>query len=323
VSTVVKVTGIPSFSYYKDYIFLGVIHVVDGTIKGITNSPLVAKQVSDSVNGLMHSAIKITDADLMPVDSALSFWQEAGSIYYPGINWHDTDHRQSNIIAFSSIGSTIDPIPFNVISQLGTKHYTAKTALTVEYDVGGVLTTIPATKATIHRLYSMGIDTVQRQYFLLLGQNLYATADAAKENVYTETIVYPTEISSMTFMGYIGVTAEATDFTDSSNAWIVNSISAEGGSSEGVFSSELVINTISTSSTLTVAKQVAVADTAGIVITLPDGAINETIVVKNISGGSITVTATGTIDDSTEDLIISVNNTSTSFVPYGADWLII
>ncbi|RLA00733.1 MAG: hypothetical protein DRQ42_04790, partial [Gammaproteobacteria bacterium] len=210
---VVKVIGVISSNMLKDHIYLGAILTVDSTISGINNSPIVAKQSSDNLAELLYDSSKVTDADIKDVTGALSFWQDVGKLYLQGINWHDTDHKNPNKIAFGEIGSSIDPIPFNVINQAGIKQYTQITVLTAQYDAAGTITTIPATQATIHRLYSIGVDVAQRKYVLLLGQNLYTNVVIAQEAVYSETIIYPPEVDSMQLVAFIGVTAESTDFS--------------------------------------------------------------------------------------------------------------
>lgn len=224
--TVVKVVGSPATSYFKDHIYLGLVHTVDGTITGFSNAPRVAKQIGNDLTELMHREIEITGGDVNPVTGALSVWQSSGTLYFPGVNWHDTDHKNINKTSFAAIGSSIDPIPFNVITQLGVKAYTANTVIPVEYDNAGVVTALPATKATIHRLYSIGTDVAQRKYILLLGQNLYDSATLANDNLLNDNIETPDAVSGLLLIGYICVTAESTDFSSVTSAWIISSISS-------------------------------------------------------------------------------------------------
>ena len=230
---VVSFNGEVSNSYYKDHIYLGNVTTVDGVITGVNNSPIVAKQTSDTLIEVAVENINITDGSLSDVTGALSFWQNSGKINRLGINWHDTDHKNPNRITFPAVGSDIDPLKFNVINQAGIKQYTDIDALTAEYDLGGAVTAIPATKATIHRMYAVGSISAQRKFILLLGQTLYDDATLAKEGLVSDTITAPLEVDNMTLIAYIGVTAESTDFSDDTSAWLVSDIASIVGAVGG------------------------------------------------------------------------------------------
>jgi len=231
---VIKIPGEITYSYLKDYIYLGRVNTIGGFVTGFTNAPIVARQAEANVNDLMVRSGKITGGTLNPADGSLGFWQSAGSMYYPGINWQDTGHTDPNAITFAAVGDALSPVTFRTINQNGSVVRTNQVSLVAEYDNAGVTTIIPATQATIHRMYATSVTSAQRKFIILLGQNLYANATEAHDSIASDIIVLPEETNNMDFIGYIGVTAESTDFTDSLSAWIVSSISSAIGAAVGV-----------------------------------------------------------------------------------------
>ncbi|RLD75163.1 MAG: hypothetical protein DRJ15_17360, partial [Bacteroidetes bacterium] len=201
--TVIKVAGTLTASQFKNHIYLGAIAISSDAITGFTNMPMIAKQTENNTNELMIKSRGVKGGSIEAVTGALSIWQEAGSVYAPGINWQDTNHQDANNYSFAAKGSAIDALLFDTILQGGSLVYTDLVLIPKEYDLSDVATTLPATKATIHRLYVTGLAPAQRKYFLLLGQTLYDDAPTAKEALASDTAVLPAEADNMNLIAFV------------------------------------------------------------------------------------------------------------------------
>lgn len=229
---VIKSTGEISYRTYRDHIFLGSINIVNGLITNISPAPSVVKQTATDTYDLMQSETRVNGGELLSVRDALSVWQKGGTLFYPGINWFNTDHKNPNIATFDDTSIDNGPNPrtpllFSTMNQLGAlTNINTETIIPLDYDLGGIVTALPVGKTTIHRMYTLGFEAATRRFVMLYGQTLYDSGDLAKNNLLTDSIVSPSEIDNLSFVGYVAVSSDSISFADGTRSWI---ISGSGG----------------------------------------------------------------------------------------------
>jgi len=217
---VLQIPGSVAGVHYRENIFLGTIYHRAGQITEIKNSPSIVKQTATDVYDLLTKDIDLTGSEMSPVDAALSIWVEVGNLYYPGVNW-GTDRTNPNNLVIPQEGNSTTPVTFYPMTSDGALG-APLTVLPKQWnDIGTAvdnLTNLSGNDAVIHRLYSNGVNS--REFILLIGQTLYNTGSDAKENILTDAMTYPPEISELFFLGHIGVGNDASDFTNVDRAWL-------------------------------------------------------------------------------------------------------
>jgi len=230
-ASIVKVAGVPSLSMFRDHIFLGNVKILDGAIVSASAAPAVAKQTGTDVSDILRTVSTLTGGELLSVEGSLSVWMRGGTLFFPGVNWFGNSSNP-NLVSFSASSPDNSPAPrnpiiFSSIDRVGNLIFNNSLSIIPEsYDNAGVITTLPNSKAVIHRMHILGCGEGQRKYVLQYGQNIYDSAEEAKNNLLTDAIVEPAEIDSMSFLGYVCITKGVTSFDDGTKAWIV---SGEGG----------------------------------------------------------------------------------------------
>lgn len=227
-ASIYKQVNVIDLELYRDHIFLGTVCVFNGVITDVIPSPSIIKQTATDAYDLLTNNIKVQDGHVFPVESALSVWQQSGIIFFPGINWYGTNHKNPNIFTFAETSpEPRQPILFNTITATGAIGGIDLTIIPKQYDDGnGVVDDLPSNKATIHRLYTIGFNDGKRVFVLEYGQTLYDSAEIAKGNLLIDDLNAPIEVENMYFIAYVCVSTGATNFGDASKAWIV---SGEGG----------------------------------------------------------------------------------------------
>ena len=152
----------------------------------------------------------------------LSFNTSAGYLYGLGINFiNDTLNPDSLYVSGTS------PCTFQYRTQTGGTTSNVTLIDPTKYDVGGVVTALPGTKATNQRIYLLQNGEFRVQY----GQVSYNTLALAAAGLANEQFV---EFSNLTstgiLIGILSVLSTATDLSDSTKALFFN-VSKFGDSS--------------------------------------------------------------------------------------------
>jgi len=152
----------------------------------------------------------------------LSFNTSAGYLYGLGINFiNDTLNPDSLYVSGTS------PCTFQYRTQTGGTTSNVTLIDPTKYDVGGVVTVLPGTKATNQRIYLLQNGEFRVQY----GQVSYNTLALAAAGLANEQFV---EFSNLTstgiLIGILSVLSTATDLSDSTKALFFN-VSKFGDSS--------------------------------------------------------------------------------------------
>lgn len=226
---VIQYEGQPPNSYYRDYIKLGLIYFLNDVIAEVRNSPQMVRQSAFDVYDSIRHQEMIQGLDINPVDASLTVWIAAGTIFNPGINWY-VDKKDPNVLALAQIGDNVTPAGLFTMYMDGNYSGPSVANIPKAYNSTGVSTvTLTGNKATIHRLYTFGTQASSRTFVLLMGQNEYNDIDRAIGSInYDEAHTsFPDETNGMVFLGYIGVSAAATEFGDL--AFIINVVGSKGG----------------------------------------------------------------------------------------------
>lgn len=229
--TIVQSTAKINTLNIRDNIYLGAITVINGVITDVINSPIYIKQSSANIIDLLFSNAAIVGSDIIGSLTGLGFWVTEGTLFYPGISARDTAQKP-NYKVLLQLGDAATDIDFYTVKQssdifnYGEVIDPASTNVPKYYNapVTTVLTALTGTQATIHRLYSLGSGNTDRKLLLLYGQNVYTTATAALDDLLIDgnTTAFPQVPSNCSLLGYICIGNDATDFSDSTKAWISN-----------------------------------------------------------------------------------------------------
>jgi hypothetical protein len=231
IGSIVQLSTAMPLSMLRTNIFLGTLYVSNSTeITEVSTAPLIAKQTATTVLDNMFTTTGISGVEIYPVTGALQVWNGAGTVFFPNVNW-DTDRTNPNIAAIVQLGDINTPAELNPINSEGAQQAATFDVPLVFNPDPNTYTPLTGQKATIHRLYSMG-KSAARKLILLYGQNEYATASDARNNLVldSENTVTPNASYSIYFLGYICVSAGAVDFSNADQAWISSStLSASEG----------------------------------------------------------------------------------------------
>lgn len=223
-------TGDASPSQFRQYIILGSVFFINSVITEVNNTPSVIKQTATDCYDLMRALVIANGFTVNPVTGLLSVWLTEGSVFYPGINWYN-DKTNPNNITLPQEGDINTALSFYVITQDGTITGPQTTIPKFYNPSGSTQTALSGSNATIHRFYSFGLEN--REFVILMGQTQYNNALNAKANVFAEMPVIPAELDSASFLAYIGIQQNATNFSNPDTAWIISTITSGGASGSG------------------------------------------------------------------------------------------
>ena len=229
---VIQFVGGTSPSQFRQYVILGVVYFINSVITEVLNAPSVIKQTATDTYDLMRILRIINGLQVGPVTGALSVWLTEGSVFYPGINW-TVDRTNPNLLTLPQEGDPSTPISFYTIKQDGTIGGPISVMPAYYNPSGATETVISGSTATIHRLYSFGVNN--REYVLLIGQTSYISGAVAKSNVFSETINLPPALDNagVVLLAYICREGNDANFNDPTQAWIISAITSSGGGSAG------------------------------------------------------------------------------------------
>jgi len=217
-------------SMFRDYIFLGNVYYssVNQIIEVLT-APSVIKQTASNNYDSMFFTIAIKGAEIRAVDAQLQIWNREGAIFFPNINWSQ-DRKNPNIATMPQVGDSTTPASLDIIDQLGTVISTV-TDIPQSYNpTGATVTALVGIKATIHRLYTVGIGA-NRKLLLLLGQNEYQDASKAVSQLVLDAgnSIVPFGLTSSNLLGHVCVSGTSADFSDPGSAWVSSINQSAGG----------------------------------------------------------------------------------------------
>ena len=241
---VLQIVGLITPDIFRDNIILGAVYYVNDVITEVKNFPSVVKQTSTDLYDQLVEVVSLTGSEIRPVDSALSIWIEEGTLFFPGSNW-ENDRKNPNHHTVVQEGDSVTPITFLPMTQ-DSEILAGLTVIPEDSNpTGNTLDPLTGQQATIHRLYSIGTGAAigSRQFILLYGQNQYANAVEAKQNLLIDDSItfFPSEIARFTFLGWICTENGTSDFDDINDAWIVNRLTNTASGSAGIQNDHAVL----------------------------------------------------------------------------------
>ena len=179
--------------------------------------------------------------------SNLNINKSAGSIYSFGSNFGTNPKDPSKVTL-----NALTALTFQYRLQNGTNGATGINIDPNNYDVAGVITSVPTNKFTVQRIYSFVSNNVKIQY----GQTLYNSLSEARASISTESFVTESSISQNGLLrGFLIVQQGTTNLTTTTNAQFLEaskfgqaSSSGGGGSSSVAILDEGVLKTSNVSS---------------------------------------------------------------------------
>jgi len=187
--------------------------VFDQTLPISLNQPM--NQLTDLMIGL--GPFSRTGNHLSPVPGTLSFNKTEGTIFSRSFNFvPDPDNPHISTIAAQA------PVAFQYNTQGAFSEGLIGTVLDpANYDVGGVVTPVPAGRWTIQRVWGYPLNAVAQQVRVQYGQNTYATQAEAVEAIgNTAFIPNPEGNVFSALLGWIVVRQDATDLADPTQAFV-------------------------------------------------------------------------------------------------------
>lgn len=299
-------------SQSRDNIILGaVVHTNLTTINAVNQTQHVilnpANQVADLQNSL--GFFNVSGNIYSPNGTNLNLNKSAGVVHKTGSNW-DIDQKNPNVKTLAS-GTAIT---FRYRLQNGTELANTTVVDPSNYDVAGVLTSVPLGKFTVQRINVFSSNITRVQY----GQNLYNGLSDALAAIQTEIFITETNIAQNGLLrGFLVVRGLATDLT-SSNTYFLEApkfggVGGIGGLStttmQGAYDNSTTpeIVTSTTNGAISI-KRGSTADTDA-VIEIQNGAGSNT---ASITGaGVITGSNLSGINTGDESRFVTATNTST------------
>ena len=220
---VVQLSGAFQSSYVRDYIILGMVTHIGGSVTSAKTTPTIygdASYAAYDVAAVLRNTI-LTGGRLSPnATGPLSIDIESGTLFNVG-----SDPNEPNSPNVDEFAARTAPSFFPITGASTSEASTSNVPVTM-YDPGGAgsVTAIPgATTAAIHRLYQLS-----DQLLLLYGQNTYADLDTAKSSIQIDTSAsnIPAKLADATLLGYIIAQKDCVDLADPLTAVVVSAGSA-------------------------------------------------------------------------------------------------
>lgn len=220
---VVQLSGAFQSSYVRDYIILGIVTHIGGSVTSAKTTPTIygdASYAAYDVAAVLRNTI-LTGGRLSPnAANPLSIDIESGTLFNVG-----SDPNEPNSPNVDEFAARTAPSFFPITGASTSEASTDDVPVTM-YDPGGTgsVTAIPGvTTAVIHRLYQLS-----DQLLLLYGQNTYADLETAKSSIQIDTSAsnIPSKLADATLLGYIIAQRDCTDLSDPLTAVVVSAGSA-------------------------------------------------------------------------------------------------
>lgn len=206
----------PTREIARDNLIVGVvIHVDQATVDTINQQQNLAinapAQIGDVINAL--GFINVSGNLFAPNGANLNIDKSIGIMMGQGINW-DIDPKNPHQKTLSSLA----PATFQYRFQDGSNGVTGIAIDPENYDVGGSITSVPAKKYTVQRIYSFTSNNVKIQ----MGQTVYNSIKDAKAALTADPFVTEPSIAANGLLrGFLIMKEDATDLTDTNRVLFV------------------------------------------------------------------------------------------------------
>lgn len=222
--SVFQQTTQPTAADYDNRIHLGYCVVVSGAIVDVqTLQGRMSQSVQERISllGALGSfSVRGEEVEVEANGANLQLNNTAGKIFARGISLYDNDVLQHERNVFQYAASS--GISFRRVTQLSSSFNVAPSTVLNpgQYDVGGVLTTVPnpTSSATVLRVYTFPLTEAADRFYVQYGQTVYASLDDAIGGVGVDDFVINPLLKFSTLIMYIAVTKVATSLIDPSHA---------------------------------------------------------------------------------------------------------
>lgn len=221
---VVQQTTRPTNTQRRTHIQLGAT-VTDGTSIIIDQSiPTIIPQGTNQLYDLMDAIgpFNITGNKLSAASTNLTLAKESGSVFSRGFN-HFEGATLTSDPHVSSVAAQ-NPVSMRYVTRTPAPATAPVTSVIPgNYDVGGVVTAVPGagTVATIQRVFLFPENSVTEQIVVQYGQTTYSSLDAAVAAINTSSYVKNPVNESGVLIGYVVVTKNAANLSNSNQARII------------------------------------------------------------------------------------------------------
>lgn len=221
---IVQQTTRPTNSQRRTHMQLGavVISAGDVIIEQTVNQnlPQPTNQLYDLMDAI--GAFNITGNRISAASTNLTLAKESGTVFSRGFNIYADDVRTDDPHV-SSVDAQ-NPVTMRYVTQLPQAPVATVTSISPGfYDVGGVITAIPGgnNTSTIQRVFLFPENEVANQVVIQYGQTTYSNLDAAVAAINSTSYVKNPVNEFGVLIGYVVVTKNATNLSNSSQARII------------------------------------------------------------------------------------------------------
>ncbi len=235
VGNIVQQTTVPTNAQTRDNIYLGVVVHVDKTVvNAIDIAPMIVISVGSQLRDLFTAIgfLNISGNVLTASGANLQLIKTTGEMLGFGANWQ-SEVKNPHVVIIPALDTATDVFQYRL--QDGTNVNPSGPPYLVDpanYDLNGVLTTVPSNKFTIQHWYIFTSGNLIGQY----GQNLYKSMADAKEAVLLETfVVEPSIAANGMLIGHIIIQEGTTSLVSTADVYFLSAgkFGASAGSSGG------------------------------------------------------------------------------------------
>lgn len=214
----------PTAEDYVERLHVGYCVVVSGAIVDVqTLQGRITQSVQERISllGALGSfSVRGEEPEIDPNGANLQLNSTAGKIFARGISLYDNDvlQHERNVFQYNASSG----ISFRRVTQLASSFNVATSTVLDpgQYDVGGVLTTVPnpSSSATVLRVYTFPLTNPADRFYVQYGQTVYSTLDEAIGGVGVDDFVINPLLKFSTLLMYIAVTKGAISLIDPAQA---------------------------------------------------------------------------------------------------------
>lgn len=222
--SVFQQTTQPTAEDYDERLHLGYCVVVSGAIVDVqTLQGRITQSVQERISllGAIGSfSVRGEEPEIAPNGANLQLNNTTGKIFARGISLYDNDilQHERNVFQYNAASG----ISFRRVTQLASSFNVATSNVLDpgQYDVGGVLTTVPnpTSSATVLRVYTFPLTNPADRFYVQYGQTVYGSLDEAIGGVGVDDFVINPLLKFSTLLMYIAVTKGATSLIDPAQA---------------------------------------------------------------------------------------------------------
>ena len=277
--TVFQTSTFPSQLQRRNNIFIGRLSHSNRTSISFANA--IPDIVGDLGNNLydFYDALgqfNITGNVISTNGANLTFVKNAGTMFTRAYNYSLTPVAP-NIV---NVPASSTPASFAYRTQTGGTTSNVTVIDPTKYDVNGVVTTVPGGggTATIQRVFLFPGGNIRIQY----GQHTYTSLANAISGLNDENFIITSSLQNLSILiGYIVVTKNCTDLTDTTRAKIIKAARFDSGTDGGSLSTTTLQGAYNNSTTPEI-----VTDSVRGAFTLQRGSASDSDVVFEVSNGT-------------------------------------